>query len=228
VCLTLWEGSGDGVLVIAGGGARSRPGEGAVERTGVGGGCRGPGVDAALPPGPSPPALEEVRSGAWGSSSVSGVEPRLRRSGRETLPLSSERGDDARVSGEEGREMSSGEAHGSLDRDHDSGIRDDESASNADSEESRGTSLGGVSGEGSEQVVLGSGADSEEEVQGLGDRDSSLSLYVGVVLVGSGSGPGLRDEAEHLTSVPRVTGLLCPGEGGLSPGTDAGGLALLR
>ncbi len=78
--------------------------------TGEGGVYRGTGVDPVLTGSadnlapwlsgvvmPSFPAVEifEISSEVWVDSSMSGVEPLLRRSGRETLPLCSEKGDDA-------------------------------------------------------------------------------------------------------------------------------------
>lgn len=63
----------------------------------------------------------EISSGVWVDSSISGVEPLLKRSGRETLPLSSGKGDnDAGVSGERGLFFSSGETGVSLDWDDNS------------------------------------------------------------------------------------------------------------
>lgn len=128
--LILCEGPGEGVLVpvVAGEGALSRPGEGAVcvnsretllskssgdvaiEMTGEGGVYRGAGVDAALRGSAdnlvswhsgifavSLPEVErsEISSGVWIESSISGVEPLLKRSGTETLLFSSRNGDDA-------------------------------------------------------------------------------------------------------------------------------------
>lgn len=85
-------------------------GDVAIEMTGDGGVYRGAGVETALPGSTdnlafwfsgvavlSLPAVEgsEISSGEQGGSSISGVEPLLKRSGSETLPLSSEKGDDA-------------------------------------------------------------------------------------------------------------------------------------
>lgn len=120
MCLILCEGPGEGVLVpvSAGAAALSRPGEEAVslnlgetllskssgdvatEMTGEGGVYRGPGVDTALTgsadwlSGVVAVERSEISSGVWVESSISGVKPLLKRSGREIL-LSSGKGDDA-------------------------------------------------------------------------------------------------------------------------------------
>lgn len=84
-------------------------GDVAIEMTGEGGVYRGAGVDAVLTGSDnlvswlsgvavvSLPAVErsEISSGVWGESSISGVEPLLKRSGTETLLLNSGKGDDA-------------------------------------------------------------------------------------------------------------------------------------
>lgn len=81
-----------------------------IETTGEGGVYRGAGVETVLPGSTDNPVFwfsvvgvvplsavegSEISSGEQGGSPISGVEPRLKRSGRETLPLSSGRGDDA-------------------------------------------------------------------------------------------------------------------------------------
>lgn len=85
-------------------------GDDAIEMTGEGGVYRGAGVDPVLTGSAdnlvswlsgvvvvSFPAVEgsEISSEVWVQSLISGVEPLLRRSGRETLSLCSEKGDDA-------------------------------------------------------------------------------------------------------------------------------------
>lgn len=85
-------------------------GEAAVEATGEGGVYRGAGEETALSGSSdslvswlsgvaavSLPAVErsEISSGVSVQSVISGVEPLLKRSGKETLPLSSEKGEDA-------------------------------------------------------------------------------------------------------------------------------------
>lgn len=85
-------------------------GDGTNEITGEGGVYRGAGVETVLPGSAVKlvswfsgvdvvylPVLSgsEINSRVWRESSISGVEPLLKRSGRETLPLSSGKGDDA-------------------------------------------------------------------------------------------------------------------------------------
>lgn len=85
-------------------------GDGTNEITGEGGVYRGAGVETVLPGSAGKPVSwfsgvfvvslpavsgSEISSGVWGESSISGVEPLLKRSGRETRPLSSGKGDDA-------------------------------------------------------------------------------------------------------------------------------------
>lgn len=99
---TLCLKSGETILCI-------RLGDVAIEMTGEGGVNRGSGVDTALTSSAdvlvswlsgvvmvSLLAVErsETSSGLWEEPSTSGVEPLLNRSGRETLPLSSGKGDD--------------------------------------------------------------------------------------------------------------------------------------
>lgn len=88
----------------------SSSGDVAIETTGDGGVYRGAGVDTALRGSTDNLALSlsgvvvvslsavdrsEISSGVQVESCISGVEPLLKRSGRETLPLSSGKGDDA-------------------------------------------------------------------------------------------------------------------------------------
>lgn len=85
-------------------------GDAAFETTGEGGVYRGADVETVLRDSadnlaiwlsgldmPSLPAVDrsEIASGLCVESAISGVEPLLKRSGRETLPLSSAKGEDA-------------------------------------------------------------------------------------------------------------------------------------
>lgn len=103
---------GDGTVCLNSGETplATSSGDVAIEITGEGGVYRGAGVDTALTGSAdnllswlsgvvvvSLTAVEgsEISSGVWVEYPISGVEPLLRRSGRETLPLGSEKGDDA-------------------------------------------------------------------------------------------------------------------------------------
>lgn len=118
MCLVLGEGPGEAALSKSGEGAvclnsgellSLSSGDGTNEITGEGGVYRGAGVETVLLGSAgnlvswfsgvivslSVLSGSEINSGVWGESSISGVEPLLKRSGRETLPLNSWKGDDA-------------------------------------------------------------------------------------------------------------------------------------
>lgn len=113
MCGTPSDSAGDGVQLTAGETLLPpRSGVQAIELTLEGGVDLGRGVDTALLApadsllpwfsGVSPPAneLPEIRSGVQEELSTSGVEPLLKRSCMETLPLSSENGEQSWISGE--------------------------------------------------------------------------------------------------------------------------------
>lgn len=98
--------SGEGAVFFKSGETAPRisSGDDAFEMTGEGGVYRGAGVETELPgstdnlwlSGVAVVSLSAVEgSDVWGESFISGVEPLLKRSGREILPLSSGKGDEA-------------------------------------------------------------------------------------------------------------------------------------